>query len=696
MVESFQDGANQVWGEWEIRSLILLSLLLQIVLIIFGNWRKHSCSTWVGVVIWAAYLLSESVATFSLGLIATATLKNSSASADKYTQVSEAVRVFWAPFLLVHLGGPDTITAYSLEDNELWLRHLFVLLVQVGIVFYLLVLSWIHSSMLLTIIAIPVFVSGILKYGEKIWVLWSSSSERFIETLLAARAGPDYIELVAENPRTMKEGQSGSSSNMMEPSRRMNEEEEHSVSYEIPTDVIPEAELLFTADRLFKILKSLYANLILDTQDCTAGLLLLPHTSPEDAFKVIEIELGFMYDLLFSKASVARSPTGLILRSISLVSSSAAFLAFCTVVDKHNFSLEDTIITYVLVVGAICTEIYGIVMLIFSERTLLHLKKQHRGVGNLLYRHISASPLSSMNRERWSGSMSQYNLIGFCIDDKSAKCMGLQKFFQMYEALQIGSYKTWKIVTTDLKEMIMDNIKERCGSINRVEQFQAVLSSRGDYALEKGIGKGKLGWTVHRIELDHSILIWHIATDLCYYSDLNANPTPSLKAGMSKSLSDYMLYLLVLRPFMLPKGTWGTRYRDMCAEVKKFISQRKLRYVIASREQACLSLLEVDINTAFPSRKGNQNVSALYQGCFLADQLKALGRRKDKWNMITEVWIEMLCYVANKCEWKFHIQELSRGGELLTHVRLLMVHLGLSDQFHIPPATFGGRNYFPS
>lgn len=46
---------------------------------------------------------------------------------------------FWAPFLLVHLGGPDTITAYSLEGNELWLRHLLNLVVQVGVAFYVFV-----------------------------------------------------------------------------------------------------------------------------------------------------------------------------------------------------------------------------------------------------------------------------------------------------------------------------------------------------------------------------------------------------------------------------------------------------------------------------------------------------------------------------------------------------------------------------
>jgi hypothetical protein len=34
----------------------------------------------------------------------------------------------WAVVLLVHLSRQDTMTAYSLEDNRLWKRHLLTLL----------------------------------------------------------------------------------------------------------------------------------------------------------------------------------------------------------------------------------------------------------------------------------------------------------------------------------------------------------------------------------------------------------------------------------------------------------------------------------------------------------------------------------------------------------------------------------------
>jgi hypothetical protein len=64
----------------------------------------------------------------------------------------------------------------------------------------------------------------------------------------------------------------------------------------------------------------------------------------------------------------------------------------------------------------------------------------------------------------------------------------------------------------------------------------------------------------------------------------------------------------------------------------------------------------------------------------LANQLLQLGP-ENRWEMINEVWIEMLVYAAAHCPWKEHTQQLRRGGELLTHVCFLMLHLGLSEQY---------------
>ena len=68
---------------------------------------------------------------------------------------------FWAPLMLLHLGGADTITAFSLEDNELWKRHLFGVVTQSMATFYILFMAWTGSS--LSLLFIVLGLSSMLK-----------------------------------------------------------------------------------------------------------------------------------------------------------------------------------------------------------------------------------------------------------------------------------------------------------------------------------------------------------------------------------------------------------------------------------------------------------------------------------------------------------------------------------------------------
>lgn len=102
---------------------------------------------------------------------------------------------FWAPFLLVHLGGPDTIIAYSLEDKELWQRHFLGLLTQFGGALYVFLKSW--NGEALNFLTIPVFIIGLIKYGERTWVLRSASSHHFRDAMLPRPdPGPNYAKFM--------------------------------------------------------------------------------------------------------------------------------------------------------------------------------------------------------------------------------------------------------------------------------------------------------------------------------------------------------------------------------------------------------------------------------------------------------------------------------------------------------------------
>ncbi|KAF8670072.1 hypothetical protein HU200_051265 [Digitaria exilis] len=114
-------GLAHFWNEWGIQVLVLFSFTLQVMLLTLAGTRRHKSSAPLRLLLWLMYQLADSTAIYTLGHLSVA----SSKAQDQH------LVAFWAPFLLVHLGGPGTITAYALEDNRLWLRHLLTLSVQV-------------------------------------------------------------------------------------------------------------------------------------------------------------------------------------------------------------------------------------------------------------------------------------------------------------------------------------------------------------------------------------------------------------------------------------------------------------------------------------------------------------------------------------------------------------------------------------
>ena len=112
--------ALDLWNHWSVLILVLLSLGLQLFLFAFAGDRRLGASPVLRFLLWLVYLLADSTAIFTLGHL----------SLSDTTREHRLV-FFWAPFLLLHLGGPDNMTAYALQDNQLWLRHLQILIVQV-------------------------------------------------------------------------------------------------------------------------------------------------------------------------------------------------------------------------------------------------------------------------------------------------------------------------------------------------------------------------------------------------------------------------------------------------------------------------------------------------------------------------------------------------------------------------------------
>ncbi|XP_010441723.1 PREDICTED: uncharacterized protein LOC104724861 [Camelina sativa] len=186
-------------------------------------------------------------------------------------------------------------------------------------------------------------------------------------------------------------------------------------------------------------------------------------------------------------------------------------------------------------------------------------------------------------------------------------------------------------------------------------------------------------------DYDQSILMWHIATELLYKTE-KATSENECNREFSKILSDYMMYLLFVQPAMLSTvaGIDKTSFMEAVAEVKKSgeakkFLKRKNREDI-DLENVCNGILSSLGESRERKGRRHQRRNVLADASRLANALKQISG-STKWMIVSNVWVEMICYGATYCDPKQHVAQLSKGGEFISFVWLLMAHFGLGDQF---------------
>ncbi|XP_027111642.2 uncharacterized protein [Coffea arabica] len=772
------DYWKQLWDKWELRAFIVISLSLQTFLILFAPLRKRASTGFLIMAVWSAYLLADSAAIFAVGLISNSQ-GNSRPHKDRDDDAD--LLAFWAPFLLVHLGGPDTITAFALEDNELWLRHLLGLVFQSAAAFYIFFKS---LENMLWIPTVLMFVAGIIKYSERTRSLYLASLGRFKDSMLTEPdPGPDYAKLMDEY-YSKKEAKLPTRIQMIGESGRGNK------ASRVKEGPLTDLDVVLYAHQFFRTFRGLFVDLIFSFRERNQSRDFFLKRTADDAFRVLEVELNFYYDVFFTKVSVMYTNLGCIGRFVSVVCTVVALGLFYSERKKRKFNGFDVGITYTLLYGAIALDVIAIIMLIFSDsavvkknefRRRLAFKKQNGTTQAASQQSAAAggastrSPFRNFFRRlwhvfsrRWSETVSTYNLISYCLHPRLEVKEKFIGYIGLANILNQMKYVKTVPFSTELRDLIFRELKKKSDMADDLDTAKDISSARGDWILRLE-GFGELLPYISQMDYDQSLLLWHIATELCYSDEAKAS-SPNKDRDFSKLLSDYMLYLLVMQPTMMSAvtGIGQIRFRDTCAEVKKFRGKLKKKkeepnviqvicYVIHSlfkyfflclywfilclvfiitsplliileiskslfgwealdvilgnankchqsilaifgkgelakteddHAKVCKEILDVKTEVKPVAIKGDRSKSVLFDGCILAKKLRGLktsdeGIEVDKWEIMSKVWVELLSYAAIHCRASAHAQQLSKGGELITFVWLLMAHFGLGDQFQI-------------
>uniref|UniRef100_A0A7N2KTM0 DUF4220 domain-containing protein n=1 Tax=Quercus lobata TaxID=97700 RepID=A0A7N2KTM0_QUELO len=249
------------------------------------------------------------------------------------------------------------------------------------------------------------------------------------------------------------------------------------------------------------------------------------------------------------------------------------------------------------------------------------------------------------NKKRWSNSMPQYNLLSFSLKDKRMPCLDdkpelFQKIVRhspiFYKTFGKSWYKSRSKISTELKDFIFQHFLKKSRDAKSAktakDNTSSLCSARGNLVFEEYERSSSFNWTTE-VEFDHSILIWHIATDLCCHSNGGKKlAAKNLRCKGSKNLSDYMLYLLVMCPFLSPIGIGMIRFQDTCEEAKHFFQEKGLS---KNKVEFCKILLKVNTDVEPIRVKGDRSKSVLFNANKLAKQLQEMGEEKN-WELFWE------------------------------------------------------------
>ncbi|XP_043714823.1 uncharacterized protein LOC122663185 [Telopea speciosissima] len=190
-------------------------------------------------------------------------------------------------------------------------------------------------------------------------------------------------------------------------------------------------------------------------------------------------------------------------------------------------------------------------------------------------------------------------------------------------------YTYSKEVVFKLKELIFKKLKRKSKKVAKIEDVKNLCTSRGDGVLgNNGHLRDKLQWSLNEVESDQSILLWHIATDLCYKCDNYISRFTKLQRETIMLLSDFMLYLLIMCHFMLPEGIAQIGFRDTRAKAEVFFKETDSKF---DKIKACEKLLEVNIDILLIEVKGDRSKSVVFDTCRLAKILQSVeGKKFDK------------------------------------------------------------------
>ncbi|MED6164968.1 hypothetical protein PIB30_095219 [Stylosanthes scabra] len=486
LVQVVPDPIREWYDKWDLRIAVLIAFFCHYFLLRGGGSRRIYGDTYR--IFWSFYMTLEWVLSLSLGII----------SSKVGEQVGEndnnqALVAFWSTILLVHIGGPPTITAEALEDNALWRRTFLIWILQTIRVLYIVLLAWTSNSWL-SYFSSCMTIVGFIKCGEKTWAQYNASINIDEKSIISNRN-----------------------------------------SSELETDDFPmDPPKLFEHFKLFFF--SFSKDFVLSSKNLERKKSRFRNLDSEKAFEFVELQLWYAYHVFYTKVYVMFTRTGKTLCAITVSITMAVFICFCIVRDTamHRISKVDRVITWILVVEVIFQELCTLAMLLGSSWNTKFM-----------------GPMDSSFFDEWRSFMN-CNLITFSLQHNLHSWSLEQIKFELStnDKTPDKTSKVNEILTKNIFDYLLaksNSTSQQCIGKNGMNFVieESVLKSF-EWTKHVEFHQSILTWHVAT-----DLCFYHGIDDV---KGLEVEQTVKDKVDNSKKISDYMLYLVIEKRHMLPIG----------------------------------------------------------------------------------------------------------------------------------------------
>ncbi|CAD6256655.1 unnamed protein product [Miscanthus lutarioriparius] len=308
----------------------------------------------------------------------------------------------------------------------------------------------------------------------------------------------------------------------------------------------------------------------------------------------------------------------------------------------------------------------------------------------------------------WPDLVAQYNLLWYLVRNRKHRRLRSLLLICRDYIDQIWCMKPCQS-SSDITELVFDHVVVHgwTESIKDAATFHEFNNNRGQLTLQRKGCTGGMPLQSLRRPFDESVVLWHLATDFCFFRPMDdaaagKSATPSshghdegdaARRRSSREISNYMAYLLFTNPEMLMPGSRRSLFKDAYEKLNKMAGDEDDSAsspipngtVPTQKETKKPSLLDEQQMIASQIMQKLQSAKEGSEGLVLnawvlAQKLMDITGKEGEakmWSVIQGVWVEMLCFSAGRCRGFLHAKSLGKGGEYLSYVWMLMSFLGM-------------------